>query len=201
MKSDPQQPRTMAMSAIADRHVLKWGAVPVPYAALWSGEAGQMRVSTCPHTGYTALCDHEGRGTGRPIFGKPHMNRQREVIAKQCCDLCARPLAGRTKVSLSHATFRVSGALGGCIMQVEPLVHKDCALACVRYCPSLKRDIAAGTLFVRQVHQHRAQFAILTEAAVEEFCGVRLRGVVGHAKVELQRWTERNLGWLEAGRG
>jgi hypothetical protein len=184
-----------------DRKILKWGSVPVPYAALWSGEADQMRVATCPHARVLALCDHEARGEGKPIFGKPHMTRQREVIVKQLCDLCARPLAGRTKVSLSHATFRVNGAEGGCIMQVEPLVHKDCALVCVEHCPSLKRDIRAGTLFVRQVHKHRSQVAVLTEAAVEEFAGERRSGVVGHAKVELQRWTDRDLNWLEAGRG
>lgn len=183
------------------RHkLLTWGSVPVPYAALWSGEAGQMRVAICPHAGVVALCDHEARGTGKPIFGTPHMTRQRELIVNQLCDLCARPLAGRTKVSLSHASFRVSGAEGGCIMQVEPLVHKDCALICVEHCPSLKRDIKAGTLFVRQVHKHRPQLALLTEAAVAEFAGERRSGVVGHAKVELQRWTDRDLNWLEAGR-
>lgn len=180
---------------------LKWGAVPVPYAALWSGEADQMFIAKCPHAGVLAICDHEARGTGKPIFGKPHMTRQRELIINQRCDLCARPLAGHTKVSLSHANFRVSGAQGGCIMQVEPLVHKRCALACVQHCPSLKRDIVAGTLFVRQVNQHRTQLALLTAAAVEEFCGVKRDGIAGHAKVELQRWRDRDLAWLENGGG
>ena len=160
-----------------------------------------MHVALCPHARVLAVCDHEARGTGKPIFGKPHMTRQREVIVNQLCDLCARPLAGRTKISLSHATFRVSGAEGGCVMQVEPLVHKDCALICVEHCPSLKHDIKAGTLFVRQVHRHRTQLALLTDAAVEEFAGERRSGVVGHAKIELQRWTDRGLKWLEAGRG
>lgn len=187
------------MSVALKHEQLRWGTLPVPYAALWSGEAGRMFIATCPHAGVPSLCDHGARGTGKPIFGKPHMTRQRELIISGRCDLCAKPLDGRTKVSLSHASFRVSGAEGGCIMQVEPLVHKDCALDCVRHCPSLKRDIEAGTLFVRHVLKHRVQLALLTEAAVEEFCGERRRGIVGHAKVELQRWRDRDLGWLESG--
>ncbi|MBD9539969.1 hypothetical protein IB276_10950 [Ensifer sp. ENS04] len=177
--------------------MIKWGSVPVPYAALWTGEAGKMAVGVCRHINHLACCDAEDRGAGKPIFGKPHMGRQREVIANDLCDLCARPLKGRTKVSLSHARVTVSGATGACVMQVEPLVHKDCALVCVQHCPSLKRDIKTGTLFVRQVLQHRHQFALLTTAAVLEFCGVARDGVAGHAKVELQRWKDRDLSWLE----
>jgi hypothetical protein len=179
------------------RQVIQFGSVPVPYTVLWTGEQGRMHVGQCQHVGRLACCDADDRGAGKPIFGKPHMGRQRETIINDLCDLCAKPLKSRTKVSLSHARTIVSGEDGPTVMQVEPMVHKDCALACVRHCPSLKRDIAAGTLFVRQVLSHRHQFAILTEAAVEEFCGVRRSGVIGHAKVELRRWIDRDLAWLE----
>lgn len=180
-----------------DRSIIKWGNVPVPYAALWSAEEGKMTVDFCRHIKHLACCDAEARGAGKPIFGKPHMGRQRELIVNNLCDLCARPLKGRTKVSLSHARVSATGAEGACVMQVEPLVHKDCALVCVQHCPSLKRDIKAGTLFVRQVLKHRYQIALLATAAVQEFCAVSRDGVAGHAKVELQRWKERDLSWLE----
>lgn len=176
--------------------LIKWGNTPVPYAALWSGEAGQMFVGHCRHINHSAVCDVDRRGTGKPIFGKPHMTRQREVIVNELCDLCARPLKGRTRVSLSHAREVLSGGAGPCIMQVEPMVHKDCALVCVNHCPSLKRDIAGGSLYVRQVFQHRTQVAMLTIDAVEEFTGQRISGVAGHAKVELIRWKDRDLSWL-----
>lgn len=180
-------------------NIMTYGAMPVPYAALWSGEQGGTHIAICPHIDHVALCDVEKRGTGKPIFGKPHMGRQRHVIVSDLCDLCAKPLKARTKVSLSHARSVVSGAGGLTVMQVEPMLHKDCAAICVKHCPSLKRDIKAGTLFVRQILSHRHQVAMLTAAAVEEFTGTRREGVAGHAKVELLRWKERDLSWLEGG--
>jgi hypothetical protein len=183
------------------REILYWGSVPVPYAALWTGEAGGMHIAVCPYAKTIACCDTTRRGSGKPVFGKPHMGRQRELITNDLCDLCAKHFRNRTRVSLSHARAIATGGQGPCVMQVEPMVHKDCALICVEHCPSLKRDIERGTLFVRQVLKHRHQFAILTEAAVEEFCGERRGGVIGHAKVELQRWIDRDLSWLQAARG
>jgi hypothetical protein len=129
------------------------------------------------------------------------MGRQRELIVNDLCDLCARPLKGRTKVSLSHAREVASGGAGVAVMQVEPMVHKDCAVVCVEHCPSLKRDIQNNTLFVRQVLKHRHQLALLTAAAVEEFTGERRDGCAGHAKVELIRWKNRDLNWLMEGSG
>lgn len=179
-----------------NRSMLKWGAVPVPYAALWTAEQGHMHVERCPHINMPACCDAEARGQGKPVFGKPHMTRQREVIINDLCDLCAKPLKLKTKVSLSHSRPVASGADGLCIMQVEPMLHKECAAVCVQHCPSLKRDIAAGTIVVRQVIRYRHQIAMLTAAAVEEFTGKPQTPVAGHAKVELQRWINRDLTWL-----
>lgn len=180
-------------------NTLRYGNMPVPYAVSWSAEQGHMHVATCPHIRCTALCDVDRRGEGKPVFGKPHMTRQREVIMKDLCDLCARPLKGRTKVSLSHAGEVVSGGAGLTVMQLEPMVHKDCAVLCLQHCPSLKRDIRNGTLFVRQVLQHRHQVALLTAAAVGQFTGEFRVGVAGHAKVELLRWKDRDMDWLLAG--
>lgn len=184
---------------MSNRAILHWGKVPVPYAALWSAEDGQMHVAQCPHINMPACCDIAARGQGKPVFGKPHMTRQREVIVNDLCDLCARPLRLKTKVSLSHARPVASGGEGLCIMQVEPLLHKDCAAICVQHCPSLKRDIDKGTLIVRQVIRYRHQVAILTSAAVEEFTGTAHGPVAGHARVELQRWIDRDLAWLGGG--
>jgi hypothetical protein len=180
------------------RQIITYGAVPVPYVAVWSDEeAAGMLVADCPHSGRPAVCNVDKRGSGRPVFGKPHMGRQREVIAKDMCDLCARPLKGRTRVSLSHAKAQMSGN-GLFVMQVEAMMHKECALTSMKHCPSLKRDIKAGTLHVRQVLKYRVLFAQLTRAAVAQFCGKGQDGVVGHAKVELLKWKDRDLAWLEA---
>ena len=178
------------------RGILRYGAMPVPYVALWSGEQGHTHVAHCPHIGRLALCDVDRRGSGKPVFGKPHMGRQRELILNDLCDLCAKPLKGRTKVSLSHAREVLSGGDGPAVMQVEPMVHKDCAIICVEHCPSLKRDIRNGSFFIRQVLRHRHQVAMLTAAAVEEFTGTARTGIAGHAKVELVHWKLKDLDWL-----
>ena len=126
------------------------------------------------------------------------MDRQREVIALDLCDLCAKPLKNRTKVSLSHARPQPHGANYGDILQVEPLLHRECAIESIMHCPSLKRDIAAGILHVRQVTQHRAQFAIYSEQGVFEALGVYQKAI-SHAKVHLKRWRERDADWLKDG--
>ena len=179
------------------RELLKYGGVPVPYAVQWSSEddAG-MHVARCAHARALACCNVDSkRGVGKPRFGTPHMDRQREVIINDWCDLCARPLKGRTKVSLSHAGPQMSGT-GLYILQVEPMVHKDCALICLNHCPSLKRDIDRGTLFVRHVIKHRTQLAVMTRAAVKEFANEERDGIVGHAKVELLHWKDKDMAWL-----
>lgn len=172
-----------------------FGNVPVPYTVLWSVEE-PMRLAPCQHaSGRVAVCNDVAPGQGKPVFGKPHMQRQREAIVEGLCDLCGKSLEKRTKVSLSHASVRI-GAEGLCVMQVEPLLHKDCAACCLRYCPSLKRDIRNGKLHVRQVNRYRVQIAQLSADAAEEFTGQRVSHAAGHAKVELLAWKDRSEGWL-----
>lgn len=176
--------------------MLMFGKVPVPYTVMWSAEE-PMAIASCEHAnGMPSLCNAIAPGHGKPVFGKPHMQRHREAIAKGLCDLCGRTLDRRTKVALSHASVR-TGAEGPCVMQVEPLLHKECAAESMRHCPSLRRDIDRGTLFVRHVTRYRVQFAQLTGQATMEFAGVWHPGAVGHAKVELLAWKDRNLSWLE----
>ncbi len=178
---------------------LRYGGTPVPYTVAWTGE-GAFRVDQCAYTGRPAICQAEARGAGKPTFGKPHSQRQREAIARDLCDLCGRPLKNRTKVSLSHARTRANGAEGPCIMQVEPLLHRECAAESLRHCPSLKRDVAAGTLFVRQVTRHRPQFAIMGTEFIRHYVpGYEAEAherIVGHGKVELLRWIDRDAAWL-----
>lgn len=177
--------------------LLYHGKVPVPYTVSWTDEARQY-LAPCPYAGgRMAICQETARGGGKPRFGAPHMVRQREVIARDLCDLCGRPLRNSTKVSLSHARPRVNGASALDILQVEPLLHKACALVSMRHCPSLKRDIEGGALQIRQVTRHRAQFALMNEVAAAESTGVAFRGAAGHAKVQLLAWRDRDLAWLE----
>lgn len=174
---------------------LTYGNVPVPYSVLWSDEDVSSITPDPMVNGMMAMCNPVARGSGRPMFGKPHMQRQREVIINGLCDLCAKPLKGHTKVSLSHARER-RGANGLCVMQVEPLLHKECAAISLQHCPSLKRDIAGDTLQVRLVTRYEVQIAQLTGEATMEFAGVRHPGAVGHAKVILIQWADKTRDWL-----
>lgn len=181
--------------------VLRFGATAVPWTVGWTGE-GSFYIGQCQFTRQPAICQAVAPGVGKPNFGRPHWNRQRECIAKYLCDLCGKSLKLATKVSLSHARPVGHGADGLAILQVEPLLHRACAAESMRYCPSLKRDIAAGALMVRQVTRSRVQFSIVGP----QFVSVYVPGyeakpherIVGAAKVDLQRWVDRDADWLAA---
>jgi hypothetical protein len=173
---------------------LRFGDTPVPVTASWSGE-DRFFLAQCKYANTSAICQNEVQGVGKPVFNKPHANRQRAVIAKKLCDLCGKSLKTSTKVSLSHARPQPHGANGWAILQVEPLLHVQCAATCLKYCPSLKRDLDAGTLMIRHVTSHRVQFAIMTGEYIETLTGINKKAV-GHAKVELLKWHDKDKDWL-----
>lgn len=178
--------------------MLMFGQTPVPFTVCWSDEAPMRLANDEACENRLAVCNLDAPGKGKPIFGKPHMQRQREAVVWGLCDLCGRHLKGRSKVSLSHASVR-RGANGLCVMQVEPLLHKDCAAKCLEFCPSLKSDIKTSGLYVRLVTQYQVQMALLTSDATEEFTGTRHSGAVGHAKIELLKWVNKSAEWLGKG--
>lgn len=180
--------------------IARFGEVAVPYTVSWTAEEKPF-VGMCPYARCLALRQPHAPGEGKPRFGKPHSDRQREAIAKGLCDLCGRPLKNRTKVSLSHARHRSNAASGGTgILQVEPLLHRECAAESLKFCPSLKRDVEDGTLMVRQVNGYRVQFAIMgpeyIRHYVPDYRPKPTDRIVGHAKVELLRWIVRDQTWL-----
>lgn len=177
---------------------LVWGNIPVPNTASWSAEEG-IELGKCPHfpkTGLPALVQRSAQGQGKPIFGKPHSCRQREAMARGLCDICGKSLRASTKISLSHARPQPHGAEGWAILQVEPMMHRACALLAIRHCPSLRRDLDQDTLRIRQVFKHRVQVAIMSPEYVAGETGQRVKAL-GHAKIELLKWADRDLAWLE----
>ena len=179
---------------------LQWGNTAVPWTVGWTGEES-FYVGLCRFSKMPAICQAEAPGVGKPTFGKPHSQRQRQCIAEGLCDLCGKSLRNATKVSLSHARPVGHGARGLAILQVEPLLHKECAAISMEFCPSLKRDIEAGTLMVRQVNRWDVQFAIMGPQFVSVYVpGYEAKSherIVGAAKVELIGWIDRNVGWLQ----
>jgi len=173
----------------------RFGASAVPWTVSWSAEE-RLFVGTCPTFNDRAVRQDSAPGQGKPMFGKPHMDRQRAAIGKGLCDLCGRPLKLATKVSLSHARPQPHGAQGWAILQVEPMLHRACAVESMRWCPSLKKQLDSGILRIRQVTRWRAQCAIMSAEFVEHETGQHCTAL-GHAKVELLQWIDRDLRWLE----
>jgi hypothetical protein len=132
------------------------------------------------------------------MFKKPHSQRQREVIALGLCDLCGKPLKGRTKVSLSHARPVLHAKTPGDILQVEPLLHRECAATSARFCPSLRKQLRTGVFMVRRVTRYAVQFAIMDEIYTETMTGEH-RKSIGHAKVQLLDWVDLDEQWLLEG--
>ena len=181
--------------------MLTFGNTPVPWTIAWTGEESSFRVDACRFADRRpAICQAVAPGIGKPRFGKPHWQRQRQCIAEGRCDLCGKALKLATKVSLSHARPVGHGATGLNILQVEPLLHRACAATSMQHCPSLRRDIAAGTLMVRQVTRHRVQFVIMGPQFISHYVpGYEAKAsdrIVGSAKVELLKWIDRDADWL-----
>lgn len=173
---------------------LVYGGIPVPYTVSWSGEQ-KVFLSRCPYAQALAMSSPQCPGVGKPSFGSPHPNRQREAIAIGLCDLCGRSIKTTTKVSLSQARPVAHAASFGDILQVEPLLHRQCAAVCMEHCPSLRRQRRDGVLNIRQVFAYQVQFAIYSEEGVFQACGERQRAIA-HAKVHLLKWRDRDLDWL-----
>ena len=176
---------------------LFWGQVPVPYTVAWTDEE-PIFLAKCKWANRTAICQVENRGSGKPKFGSPHMNRQRQVIAEGRCDLCGQRLNAATKVSLSQARPVVHAAKAFDILQVEPLLHRKCAAICYGHCPSLKRQREDGTLHIRQVFRYQVQFALYSEEGTFQATGIRQKSI-SHAKVQRIKFADLDLDWLMRG--
>lgn len=180
---------------------LMFGNTPVPFTVSWS-EEDEFFVARCPCFHRQALGQKVAQGNGQPRFGKPHSQRQRQAIALGLRDLCGKTLKGRTRVSLSHARPVMHGAEGLAILQVEPLLHRECAALSMQYCPSLRRDISGGTLMIRQVTRSRAQCAVMSpefiSTYVPDYQPKPTDRILGHAKVELLDWIDRDEDWLSS---
>lgn len=173
-----------------------YGATPVPYTVAWTAES-RMWIGPCKWAGLMpALMQASAPGVGRPIFGTPHNVRQREAVSRGLCDLCGRTLKGRTMVSLSQEDARGVPTLGYVMLAVEPMAHRECAAISLQHCPELKRQIANGTLRIRQVFSFSIVAQLLNEAATLQFAGVRAQGAVGHLKQYIRKWQDREPDWL-----
>lgn len=132
--------------------LLEYGNTPVPQTTEWGREAGYF-IAPCLYAGgRLAFCQHtkQNEPGDRPAYGRQHFGRQRRAAVLGLCDLCARPLRGATKISLSRHLVSVHP-----VIQLEPLLHRECAVISMGACPDLRKGVAAGNLVVRRVTRWR----------------------------------------------
>ena len=132
---------------------LQYGNIIVPWPVMWS-EEDEYFVGICPWFKVPAICQNEAQGQGIPRFGRPHAVRQRKMMLFGLCDVCAKPLRNRTKISMSRSFVRASRE-ERTLTQVEPLLHAECAALSLKYCPSLQRQSEGGRLSIKQVFRYR----------------------------------------------
>lgn len=173
--------------------IYRYGDLPVPWTVAWSAE-DEFYVAECPWFKVPVICQKSAQGQGVPKFGQPHAMRQRQVIHQGLCDLCAKSLKDRTKVSLS-CTFPLP--IFEFPVQGEPLLHRECASESFKHCPSLKRQAERGSLNISQVLRYQAR---LTPAGQDDRLKVpdcQLRYLGGLAVVEVVQSRERDFSWLK----
>lgn len=125
--------------------------LPVPYVAAWTGEA-PFTLRPCPFAGgRVALVETGRRFTGTPVLGEMNVTRQREVIHRGLCQVCARPLAAGVRWLAS--LFENDTPLGPTVR--EPWACASCLAFALCVCPRLvgQRRHADG-LFVLAVTRY-----------------------------------------------
>lgn len=137
---------------------LRWGNVPVPYTAIWSGELERrqphVRWETWNGKRMGMLCDGVDDPTGKPVFKILHGERTRRVVREELCQMCVRPMP-RDLVG-----FNSGECLG-----IRPLLRDGlpmcpgCALAAFEACPGLRRQADGRTLRVYAVRRGAWEYA------------------------------------------
>lgn len=150
----------------------------VPWNASWSSEE-RYEVRPCRWVGGAlALWSPHAPGSGRPIFAKPHMVRQRRSIAQFLCTVCGEPTLPGNQWWFQLGEFRE-----GWFMTTEAPVHHACAELSLKKCPHLQAKGSA-----RELSKFPSGYTILSSivggVATDDDFGVRINGrrVVGHLK-------------------
>ena len=174
--------------------IYHYGDIPVPYTVMWSAEE-ECFVGDCQWFKGRAICQREAQGEGVPRFGRPHVMRQRRVMACRLCDICAKPLAARTAISLSN--FGGDYPEDHTLTQVEPLLHAECARLSIAHCPALQRQLGDGRMRVRQVMKYRPRATIANAAERQRFVPDyhNIEPLIGEAVMDLLRWRDVTAAW------
>ena len=125
---------------------IRWGHVPVPITAMWTGEleARCPRVRRETWGGHRLAMLSEGvdaPGLGKPLFKMLHADRCRAVLRSGLCQMCCEPLP-RHVVTMNQGQADTGRPL---ISDGLPMCPA-CGLDAYHACPGLQRQAREGKL-------------------------------------------------------
>jgi hypothetical protein len=126
------------------RHLRRDHGLPVPYVNVWGSheapERWSIRFDRTARDVCAFLADDRSEG---PDFTRQSPQRQREVMIRRLCQVCARRLeVDELHLVLSPVSMQTAAVpeLGGRVPLVsEPWLCAECANFAVRVCPALIR--------------------------------------------------------------
>ncbi|MCV6592707.1 MAG: hypothetical protein OIF48_07130 [Silicimonas sp.] len=166
----------------------------VPWTTPWTCEDADYHLEKLHYApGLPSVCQKDAPGTGKPIFGSAHYQRQRQAIIHGRCDVCGKLIRpGQARVLLHPGNVLKGTNEIGHVMAPS---HRQCAQDAARACPWIVSEINAGRLVVTVVRKWRVSIAILDPDIVEAETGAR-RQAFGHAKLIVDKSLKRDAEWL-----
>lgn len=130
---------------------IRWGAVTVPFTAMWSREAeirvpGRERATIRKLPPLDWLTEGADAPEGKPLFKMLHQDRCRYVIQRRLCQMTLRPL--QAWVICMNQGQR--DHIGPVISDGLPM-NPDGARMALEQCPGLQRQAEAGHLHIFRV--------------------------------------------------
>lgn len=149
----------------------------VPWNAAWTGEE-RYEIRRCRFADdRLALWMPHLPGSGKPVFARPHMTRQRRSIRLMLCTVCGEHMPAENRW-----WFRLGHLQEGRFRTTEAPVHRHCADHALRVCPHLRgqehrlEPLPGG---------YRLELAIMGGPVAAQDFGLSFpkEGVVGHIKL------------------
>ncbi|HUY05040.1 MAG TPA: hypothetical protein VMV33_17320 [Rhodocyclaceae bacterium] len=189
---------------------LRWGNMPVPYTALWSGEVPLRKPAIVREEweGVSLSMISEGvdAPAGKPLFAMVHADRARRVIRELWCQMCLADLPPVVLVVNQGQVDRHRPVINDGL----PMCW-SCASAAVRACPGMQRQAAEGTLRIWRVNRGAWLHApvllgvVPVERGGDEAVNALVRAARGRLftgpKLVLMEWEQVLPGALDAETG
>lgn len=186
--------------------VVRWGNLPVPFTAMWTGETPMTSfvVRRVPQL-MNAPFLFEGTNTpglGKPMFSWFHTGRAADVLCRRVCQICLAPFAGAAMYCIGTAGSTINAMPH--ITDGLPMCP-GCTRLSIEHCPALGRQLQASILRIYLAKSYILAPAILRpvdvsaggnpaiNAAIRSWSGV----VYGTPKIALDAFEVVDLAHIE----